>query len=110
MISFNNYSDLSCINVNFRNRRDRESSILKAIEEGRTTLFDIVATVYMNVDRGLWFAAASNVKLHVEHLAQQNRLPKVTSTKLIHVIIVRTNVCCDSCSPFWSNVFQLDNL
>uniref|UniRef100_A0A7C8ZR95 Metallo-beta-lactamase domain-containing protein n=1 Tax=Opuntia streptacantha TaxID=393608 RepID=A0A7C8ZR95_OPUST len=59
-----------------KNRRDRESSILKAIEEGRTTLFDIVATVYMNVDRGLWFAAASNVKLHVEHLAQQNRLPK----------------------------------
>lgn len=59
-----------------KNRRDRESSVLNAIEGGKTTLFDIVATVYKNVDRGLWFAAASNVRLHVEHLAQQNRLPK----------------------------------
>lgn len=59
-----------------KNRKDRESSVLKAIEDGKTTLFDIVATIYKDVDPGLWFAASSNVRLHVEHLVQQNRLPK----------------------------------
>ncbi|KAL1828920.1 hypothetical protein ACET3Z_007332 [Daucus carota] len=59
-----------------KNRRNRESSILKAIEDGAETLFDIVANVYSNVDRSLWFHAASNVRLHVDHLAYQDKLPK----------------------------------
>uniref|UniRef100_A0A803MYM1 Metallo-beta-lactamase domain-containing protein n=1 Tax=Chenopodium quinoa TaxID=63459 RepID=A0A803MYM1_CHEQI len=59
-----------------KNRRDRESSILSAIENGSTTLFDIVSTIYKDVDRVLWFVAASNVRLHVEHLAQQHKLPE----------------------------------
>lgn len=61
----------------FRNRRNRESSILKSIEDGAGTLFDIVANVYSNVDRSLWFHAASNVRLHIDHLAHQDKLPKV---------------------------------
>ncbi|XP_057542701.1 uncharacterized protein LOC130821090 isoform X2 [Amaranthus tricolor] len=59
-----------------KNRRDRESSVLKAIENGATTLFEIVSTIYKDVDRRLWLAASSNVRLHVEHLAQQHKLPE----------------------------------
>ncbi|KAK9705199.1 hypothetical protein RND81_07G040300 [Saponaria officinalis] len=59
-----------------KNRRDRESSVLKAIENGGTTLFDIVSTVYEKVDRRLWIPASFNVRLHVEHLAQQHKLPE----------------------------------
>ncbi|XP_011007540.1 PREDICTED: uncharacterized protein LOC105113165 isoform X3 [Populus euphratica] len=59
-----------------KNRRTRELSILEAIENGAKTLFDIVADVYSGVDRSLWYHAASNVRLHVDHLNQQNKLPK----------------------------------
>ncbi|KAG8366639.1 hypothetical protein BUALT_Bualt17G0100600 [Buddleja alternifolia] len=59
-----------------KNRRNRESTILKAIEDGSKTLFDIVACTYADVDRSLWIHAASNVRLHVDHLAVQNKLPK----------------------------------
>jgi len=59
-----------------KNRRSRESTILKAIENGAKTLFNIVAYTYANVDRGVWIAAASNVRLHVDHLAKQDKLPK----------------------------------
>ncbi|RYR37140.1 hypothetical protein Ahy_A09g042070 isoform C [Arachis hypogaea] len=59
-----------------KNRRNREANILKAIEGGAKTLFDIVAYVYADVDRRAWIAASSNVRLHVDHLAQQHKLPK----------------------------------
>ncbi|XVE92596.1 hypothetical protein REPUB_Repub01dG0112100 [Reevesia pubescens] len=59
-----------------KNRKSREASILKAIENGAETLFDIVANVYSGVDRSFWIPAASNVRLHVDHLAQQKKLPK----------------------------------
>ncbi|KAL2324110.1 hypothetical protein Fmac_023168 [Flemingia macrophylla] len=59
-----------------KNRRSREANILKAIEGGANTLFDIVAYVYSDVDRRAWIAASSNVRLHVDHLAQQHKLPK----------------------------------
>ncbi|XP_010551253.1 PREDICTED: uncharacterized protein LOC104821921 isoform X2 [Tarenaya hassleriana] len=59
-----------------KNRRSREESILKAIEGGARTLFDIVARVYAGVDRKLWLPAASNVRLHIDHLARENRLPE----------------------------------
>ncbi|KAJ8445605.1 hypothetical protein Cgig2_018546 [Carnegiea gigantea] len=98
-----------------KNRRDRESSVLNAIEEGKTTLFDIVATVYKNVDRGLWFAAASNVRLHVEHLAQQNRLPKILlkaemrdpsiqSNKTYHWLSGRCSLFKELKEPFFDTV------
>ncbi|KAM1846879.1 hypothetical protein ACFX14_011232 [Malus domestica] len=59
-----------------KNRRARESSVLKAIENGAETLFDIVSTVYSEIDRSIWIHCASNVRLHVDHLAQQDKLPK----------------------------------
>lgn len=68
----------------FRNRRSREASVLKAIENGAETLFDIVADVYSENDRRLWIPAASNVRLHVDHLSQQDMLPKVTFWLLQH--------------------------
>lgn len=52
-------------------------SILKAIESGARTLFDITAKVYADVDTKLWLPASSNVRLHVDHLAHQEKLPKV---------------------------------
>ncbi|XP_057542706.1 uncharacterized protein LOC130821090 isoform X5 [Amaranthus tricolor] len=67
-----------------KNRRDRESSVLKAIENGATTLFEIVSTIYKDVDRRLWLAASSNVRLHVEHLAQQHKLPEGMSLSRFH--------------------------
>lgn len=62
-----------------RNRRSREEAILRAIEEGAKTLYDIVANVYSGVDRSLWVLASWNVRVHVEHLAQLDKLPKVCS-------------------------------
>ncbi|KAK7390884.1 hypothetical protein VNO78_19046 [Psophocarpus tetragonolobus] len=59
-----------------KNRRSREANIMKAIEGGAKTLFDIITCVYSDVDRRAWIAASSNVRLHVDHLAQQNKLPK----------------------------------
>ncbi|KAK1437635.1 hypothetical protein QVD17_03429 [Tagetes erecta] len=59
-----------------KNRRNREDTILKAIESGSNTLFDIVAYTYADVDRSLWVHAASNVRLHVDHLDHQKKLPK----------------------------------
>ncbi|CAN4121825.1 unnamed protein product [Withania somnifera] len=58
-----------------KNRRQREATILMAIENGAKTLFDIVAYTYTNVDRSLWFYASSNVRLHVDHLALLDKLP-----------------------------------
>ncbi|CAA6671325.1 unnamed protein product [Spirodela intermedia] len=59
-----------------KHRRDRELSILGAIESGAETLFDILAKSYSEVDSKFWFAASSNVRLHVDHLAHQGKLPQ----------------------------------
>ncbi|XP_071693836.1 uncharacterized protein [Rutidosis leptorrhynchoides] len=80
-----------------KNRRNREDTILKAIEAGSNTLFDIVAYTYADVDRGLWVHAASNVRLHVDHLDHQNKLPKGFSLENFH----------SSCSQFTVQVGKL---
>ncbi|KAF8040265.1 hypothetical protein BT93_B2492 [Corymbia citriodora subsp. variegata] len=67
-----------------KNRRKREESILKAIEGGAQTLFDIVSNVYSEVDRSFWLIASWNVRLHVDHLAQQDKLPKDFSMDTFH--------------------------
>lgn len=74
----------SCL---LRNRRNRETSILKAIENGGKTLFDIVSEVYCEVDRSFWIPAASNVRLHVDHLAQENKLTEVIFTVLSNIFL-----------------------
>lgn len=59
-----------------KHRRDRESSIMHAIQNGATTLNDIISIVYSDIDVRLWLHASSNVRIHVEHLAYQEKLPK----------------------------------
>ncbi|XP_006643687.1 uncharacterized protein LOC102718960 isoform X1 [Oryza brachyantha] len=59
-----------------RHRRAREASILQSIENGARTLFDIVSKTYADVDRKLWIPASFNVRLHVDHLNSQHKLPK----------------------------------
>ncbi|PWA52403.1 NB-ARC domains-containing protein [Artemisia annua] len=63
---------------------------MSAIEAGSNTLFDIVAYTYAEVDRAYWIPAASNVRLHVDHLAHQNKLPTDFSLENFS----------DSCSQF----------
>ncbi|KAK1281345.1 hypothetical protein QJS04_geneDACA003069 [Acorus gramineus] len=58
-----------------KHRRVRELSILKAIESGAETLLEIIAASYADIDTRLWLAASSNVRLHVDHLAAQQKLP-----------------------------------
>ncbi|KAK9705195.1 hypothetical protein RND81_07G040100 [Saponaria officinalis] len=60
---------------NLKNRRYRGASVLKAIENGGTTLFDIVSTLQKSNGRPKWIPP-SDVRLHVEYLAQQHRLPE----------------------------------
>ncbi|KAJ3694432.1 hypothetical protein LUZ60_009912 [Juncus effusus] len=59
-----------------KHRREREAMILNSIINGAKTLFDIIKDVYSNVDIKLWIPASSNVRLHVDHLNDQNKLPK----------------------------------
>ncbi|XP_031248170.1 uncharacterized protein LOC116105951 isoform X2 [Pistacia vera] len=93
-----------------KNRRSREASILKAIESGAETLYDIVSKVYAEVDRSFWIAAGSNVRLHVDHLAQQNKLPKeFPNTEVSNVIvffigILNSEVSKDMSTPFHRQV------
>ncbi|CAM0879043.1 unnamed protein product [Alopecurus aequalis] len=65
-----------------RNRMAREASILQSIENGAQTLFDIVSRVYADVNRKLWIPASFNVRLHVEHLNYQHKLPKDFSLEM----------------------------
>nr|GMD24885.1 uncharacterized protein LOC109156878 isoform X1 [Ipomoea batatas] len=81
-----------------RNRRNRESTILKAIENGAKTLFDVVAYTYRDVNPSFWMHASSNVRLHVDHLAQQDKLPKGFSLENFNL----------SCDEFASQHFSLD--
>lgn len=50
---------------------------MKAIESGAETLYDILSKTYADVDINLWISASINVRVHVDHLAYQERLPKV---------------------------------
>lgn len=40
----------------FRNRRSREANIVKVIEGGAKSLFDIIAYAYSDVDHRVWIA------------------------------------------------------
>ncbi|XP_062110093.1 uncharacterized protein LOC133821928 isoform X1 [Humulus lupulus] len=94
-----------------KNRRSRETAIVKAIENGAETLFDIVANVYSEVDRRVWGYAASNVRLHVDHLAQQDKLPKEFSIqkfqKTCGLRFLSRWVCAILTNSFMSNYHKL---
>ncbi|KAG8053533.1 hypothetical protein GUJ93_ZPchr0001g30673 [Zizania palustris] len=65
-----------------RHRRAREASILQSIENGAQTLFDIVSKTYADVGRKLWIPASYNVRLHVDHLNSEHKLPKDFSLQM----------------------------
>ncbi|KAJ1282752.1 hypothetical protein BS78_03G075800 [Paspalum vaginatum] len=77
-----------------RNRRAREASILQSIENGAQTLFEIVSKTYTDVDRKLWIPASFNVRLHVDHLNSQHKLPKGFSLEMFS----------RSCDDFFSSL------
>lgn len=87
----------------FRNRRSREISILKAIENGAHTLFEILAKVYSEVDRCFWIPASYNVRLHVEHLARQDKLPKVIFRRFHKSVLFNILVHIDMLKSFLSH-------
>ncbi|KAJ7553494.1 hypothetical protein O6H91_06G100300 [Diphasiastrum complanatum] len=64
-----------------RHREARELKILKAIENGARTAYEIVSEAYKETPATAWPAALHNVKLHVEHLNQSNSLPLDFSIK-----------------------------
>ncbi|XP_076947457.1 uncharacterized protein LOC143619400 [Bidens hawaiensis] len=94
-----------------KNRRKREETILKAIEAGCNTLFDIVAYTYADVDRSFWVPASFNVRLHVDHLDHQKELPKefsvmkFQSTCLVHFFSRWIWTCCKSYISFRAAMF-----
>jgi len=58
-----------------KHRKEREAKVLKAIESGAETLYEVLSKAYIDVLPFMWMGASSNVRLHVEHLAYQKKLP-----------------------------------
>ncbi|GGE31261.1 MBL fold metallo-hydrolase [Marinicauda pacifica] len=55
-------------------RRARERQILGQIEAGRTTIREMVSSMYADVDKRLHPAAAHSVLAHIIHLVEQGRI------------------------------------
>ena len=55
-------------------RRARERQILSQIEAGRTTIREMVSSMYADVDKRLHPAAAHSVLAHIIHLVEQGRI------------------------------------
>lgn len=62
-----------------RHREAREVEILRCINQGARTAFEIVSQAYADSPPFVWMAALSNVKLHVDHLNQLQLLPQAFS-------------------------------
>jgi glyoxylase-like metal-dependent hydrolase (beta-lactamase superfamily II) len=56
-------------------RRERLAEVSAALAAGDRTPAEIVARVYADVDRGLWFFARMSVRAQLEYLASQGALP-----------------------------------
>ncbi|KAL3695802.1 hypothetical protein R1sor_009878 [Riccia sorocarpa] len=67
-----------------KHREQRELKILKAIQNGARTAYQIVSTAYADTPVTLWFAALENVTLHVEHLDANDNLPENFSMEKFH--------------------------
>ncbi|KAG6550914.1 hypothetical protein Mapa_007529 [Marchantia paleacea] len=59
-----------------KHREAREAKILKAIQGGARTAYEITSTAYADTPASLWPQALKNVILHVEHLNDNQKLPK----------------------------------
>lgn len=56
-------------------RRARLDQVRQAVAEGATTPTEVVARVYADVDRALWWAAELSVRAQLEHLGRERREP-----------------------------------
>jgi glyoxylase-like metal-dependent hydrolase (beta-lactamase superfamily II) len=56
-------------------RRERIAEVTAAIEAGDRTIDEIVARVYADVDRSVWFAARGSVRAQLDYLAERGDLP-----------------------------------
>lgn len=56
-------------------RRERIAEVTAAIEAGDRTVDEIVARVYADVDRNIWFAARGSVHAQLDYLAEHGELP-----------------------------------
>ncbi|CAM6127729.1 unnamed protein product [Calypogeia fissa] len=63
------------LNGYIKHREGRELKILKVIEAGARSAFEIVSSAYADTPANLWPWALANVKLHVEHLKLNGKLP-----------------------------------
>eukprot|EP00850_Spirogloea_muscicola_P013793 SM000095S25007 [mRNA] locus=s95:491904:498702:+ [translate_table: standard] len=64
-----------------RDRVQREEKILRAIEEGASTAYQVVSAAYSDTPPDLWPYALSNVMLHVRRLSEAQSLPQDFSLK-----------------------------
>ena len=58
-------------------RRGRETQIVTALEEGPSTIKDLVPSMYADVDKRLWRAAANSVYSHLLALHREDRVEVV---------------------------------
>ena len=63
-------------------RRMREQAIFKRIEQGDTSIMEVVRSVYATIDPRLHPAAAMSTLAHVEHLMEQGRIVSDTGPSL----------------------------
>eukprot|EP00850_Spirogloea_muscicola_P023787 SM000388S14667 [mRNA] locus=s388:16679:28084:+ [translate_table: standard] len=56
-------------------REQREEKILRAIEEGASTAYQVVSAAYSDTPPDLWPYALSNAMLHVRRLSEAQKLP-----------------------------------
>ncbi len=55
-------------------RLKREAQILEAVTDGKTTIMDMVASMYADVDKRLHPAAAHSVLAHIIHMVKTDRI------------------------------------
>lgn len=84
-----------------RHREAREAKILDTIERGAKTAFEIVCQAYSDTPTTMWMLALSNVKLHVDHLNELQKLPpgfsiasfRESCGSVFTLSCLRTSVC-----------------
>lgn len=68
------------VDAYIEHRRARERQILSQLEAGRTTIHEMVSSMYADVDKRLHPAAAHSVLAHIVHLVEQGRIEVTDDT------------------------------
>jgi len=70
-----NFNGQKLLQYYLNHRIEREDAILDAIKNGAENLDQIVAKVYTDVPNQMWEYAKRNIQLHLDKLADEDRLP-----------------------------------